>query len=204
MTHIYDIRGTNGSGKSHVVHQLLNSNETREITDNGRTQGIYIPSFQCAVLGQYKTVCGGCDQLPNANSVNTLVREFLLMREIKVIVLEGLLVSHTFQRYHDLAVEVERKGHRYNFLFLDTPLELCISRVESRRETKKPGQPKFNPRNLIKDFHQIDRVRLRMIEAGRSVKKLNHTKAVELVQEMIRDSYNQLKGQGVSIGEVQP
>lgn len=194
---IFDIRGTHGSGKSTCVHTLLA--EAKElgldikhhmedhVTPSGRTT----PKLRAykferygkpfVVLGPYKSQCGGCDALPSADTVTRLVRE--LHDPEGVLILEGIIVSHTFSRYHELATEI---GKDYNFLFLNTPLDVCIERVLRRREESGKSNDGFDPKNIIKDHGNIwTRVREKMTAEGHNVFVLDHTRSTEQFLEMI-------------------
>ena len=172
---IYDIRGTHGSGKSHVVHGLIaKDGDKKLITDaEGKVLGTYLPSFELAVLGKYDNVCGGCDQISPVDEIQRRVE--LFNREYKNVMLEGILVAHTHKRWSDCAKELGK----WRFCFLNTPLEQCILNVMKRRtEAGKPAE--FNEENLRKDFRQISvNVKRKMIDDGHVVVELDHKRSVE-------------------------
>ena len=174
---VLDIRGTHGSGKSYIPHYLLANNEHESIEEEGAHVGYWIERYDLAILGKYSNACGGCDGIKTADEVVRRVRSF--NEDYSIVMLEGILVSHTFKRYHELAQEIED----YRFLFLDTPKKACIARVLKRRKAK--GQTKeFNPKNLLHDHRQIwERVRPKMEEAGHTVMVLNYKTAVEQVEQ---------------------
>lgn len=178
---VFDIRGTHGSGKSTVVHTLLKSHDNLPILENGIHLGYHIPELDLAVLGKYQTACGGCDGIKTADEVVRRVR--LFAGEYKNVVLEGILVSHTFDRYNRLAMELSDYG--YIFCFLDTPLEVCINRVRSRR-VKSGNTKELNPSNVIKDWHRIwERLRLQCLQSGLTMEVLDwHNPVSELLEIM--------------------
>lgn len=182
---ILDVRGTHGSGKSSIVHSLLKTYEHEPIlSDEDKILGYYIPELDCAIVGRYSNQCGGCDGIKSAKEVCDRVVEF--SSKYKNVILEGILVSHTFSRYNELAVQLEDKN--YKFLFLDTPLETCIDRVKKRRELK--GNTKeLNPKNITKDWHNIWlKVRSKMVESGRTVVVLKHKNPLPKVLELLTES----------------
>lgn len=146
---VLNIRGTHGSGKSWIVHELLKSEHTVIRKDN-KIYGYFIPEYDLGVVGKYDTPCGGCDSIKSADMVCDRVRDFA--NEYRNVVFEGILVSHTFGRYRDLALE--RAADDFRFLFLNTPLAMCISRVKGRRAERGKTGP-FDPKNVIKDWHTI-------------------------------------------------
>ena len=168
---IFDIRGTHGSGKSHLVHTLLKKHKSRDIVEKGVRIGHYIPDIDCGIVGRYDRTCGGCDGIKTADEVVRRVR--MLKLKCKRVVLEGILVSHTFKRYADLAQDLGD----YNFLFLDPPLKVCIDRVVARRKERGNDKP-FDPKNVKKDHERIwERLRLQVKEAGLNVYELPYQRA---------------------------
>jgi len=157
---ILDIRGTHGSGKSYVVHSLgriystvvCGTSKPRivSIEEGGVLLGSHIPEIDCAVLGSYARVCGGCDGIKTADEVVRRVRMFA--ERYRNVVLEGILVAHTHSRYSKLATELRSKN--YKFLFLNTPLETCIGRVRARR-VQSGNEKELNTSNIVKDWWRI-------------------------------------------------
>lgn len=179
---VIDIRGTHGSGKSYIVHQLLGAFPgTPILDDDEQIIGYYLEDIETAVVGKYTTDCGGCDGIKTADEVVRRVKLFHGSEGVKNVVLEGILVSHTFARYSALAKGLED----YRFLFLDTPMEVCIARVQSRRLARANRKP-FNPRNLVKDWHCIwGKVRVKCQEAGHKVVVVSWQNPVDVVLEQM-------------------
>jgi predicted kinase len=176
---VLDIRGTHGSGKSWVVHQLLAAQPHVSIDEDGKQIGYHLPGIDTAVVGKYENVCGGCDQIATADEVCRRAR--LFHSKYRHVLLEGILVAHTFKRYSQLATELGD----YVFCFLNTPLKTCIARVLARRKAKGNAKP-FKPDNLIKDWHNIwDRVQRQCREAGHIVKVLDYRDPLKTVLEII-------------------
>lgn len=164
---VFDIRGTHGSGKSYLVHTLLKKYRSEPIIQKKKHIGYFIPDLDCGVIGRYSTACGGCDGVGKQDEVVRRIR--LFSRRYRHVVLEGILVSHTFKRYAKIA----KRAEDYRFLFLDTPLKVCISRVRKRR-LAKGNKKELDPKNVIKDHHNIwDSVRNKCIAAGCCVKILD-------------------------------
>lgn len=160
---VVDIRGTHGSGKSWLVHQVLDHYGKKEIKEDGKVIGYELKTIDGAVLGKYNNVCGGCDGIKTADRVVELARRF--SKEYTLVIMEGILVSHTYQRYHELALELDD----YTFCFLDTPKKICIQRTKQRRKEKGNTKP-FNPKNLLHDWNQIwVRTRQKMIDSEHTV-----------------------------------
>jgi predicted kinase len=173
---ILNIRGTHGAGKSFIVHQLLKAPH-EAIGDFG----YHIPQYDCGVVGKYSTTCGGTDGIKTADEVVQRVR--LFANTFRHVVFEGIIVSHTFQRYSELAKELEDKD--FWFLFLNTPLEVCLERVKARRLERGNEKP-LNPSNLVKDHHVIwNKVRKRCLEHHHQVKVLDWEDPLPQVIELL-------------------
>lgn len=165
---VLDIRGTNGSGKTWIMRQLLAQGAHLPIEENGKCIG-YSLGEGIAIVGRYTKTGGGCDGLKGGVvEVERVVRQ--LHPQYRHLLLEGIMVSHLYERFHKLALELGD----YRFLFLNTPLKTCIARVRARRWAKGNRKP-FDPKkNLVKDYERTwHRVRGRMVEAGHKVVVLN-------------------------------
>lgn len=197
MTRILDIRGTHGSGKSHVMHTLLEGNTKRkkpitgfcEYKQKEMTLGYDLGKYKnrpsTAIIGRYETQCGGCDGVGSADEICRRVRLFVRDLQYDNVLLEGILVAHTFKRYSELAKELEAEGHEYHFCFLSTPLATCITRVKQRRLKQGNTKP-FNPKNCIHDYNQIwRRTRAKMKEAGHRVTELEWQDPLPQVMELL-------------------
>lgn len=174
---ILDVRGTHGSGKSYIAHQLLSYGYEEIVGYNEYKKkesilGYSVPSLDLAIVGKYETQCGGCDGVGSSDEVCRRVRVFA--KNYRHVVFEGILVAHTFQRYHTLAMELVKDGYPYVFAFLDTPLQTCIERVKARR-VAKGNNKELNPNNITRDHHNIFTVvRRKCMAAGHTVIVLPH------------------------------
>lgn len=193
---ILDIRGTHGSGKSWVVHKLLQE----ELDANGRagvqyicegepggrrSVGTYCPGYDLAILGDYDRVCGGCDGIRTAEEVCRRVRVFA--SEYKNVLLEGILVAHTFRRYADLARDLllSEQKYKYAFCFMNTPYDECVRRVQERRVAR--GQPaEFDLFHITNDYRRChERLPIKFREAGYRVEILDWQDPMPQVRELL-------------------
>jgi hypothetical protein len=203
---VVDIRGTHGSGKTHVMRTLLGMTPWESYVGPGRASkkgpvkdrhlGFTSDEWNAAIVGNYDPAktSGGCDIIQDPEEVVRRVVHFSTAR--RLVFLEGILVAHTFQRYNDLAVELEGVGGgpfdeptglEYRFYFLDTPLDLCLERVRARNASSEAGNVRpFREDNVRKDHHNIwDLVRAKCLRAGRNVRILDYRRPVEqLVEEL--------------------
>jgi hypothetical protein len=191
---ILDIRGTNGSGKSYIPHNILQNFDYEFVLDTeGDHLGYYVPWLKLAIVGRYDSVCGGCDRIYSPGEVCDTVRA--LAEVYPNVMLEGLLVSHTFGRYDVLRQEFDD----YRFLFLDTPEAICKERVIARRVEKGNHEP-YDPKNMVKDWHQCRRVAEKFQAVDANVWWLDHRLAYEATIAMLRD----LKHRGLRRNEEDP
>lgn len=165
---IIDIRGTNGSGKSYPIAQLLNNHYHRvELWDTAHEKSCdvtVVPELELAVLGTYRTACGGADGITKQDAICDLIRSLYPM--YKTVIVEGSIVASVFKRWHDLAVEF---NDDYQFWFLSTPVDECIKGVLDRRQKAGNTKP-FDPhKTLIPRHEAILKVKDRLVEAKRVV-----------------------------------
>jgi hypothetical protein len=183
---VIDLRGTHGAGKSYVMHALLSEYDNEPIVKKKTKEhlGYYLKELNAVILGKYASVTGGCDGIRTPDEVVKRIKKF--NKKYDYVLLEGILVSHTFKRYSKLASKIGD----YRFLFLNTPLRTCISRVKKRRKAKGNIKP-FDPKNLRKDYVQIwKRTRIKCQEAGHYVKEVDYKRAFEIVKEELTTDEN--------------
>lgn len=161
MSTILNIRGTSGSGKSTAVRALFDET-TLSLRNGNKVENYHTPSRNLYTIGRYETACGGCDAVKTQDEVCDRVRTFAQQGHV---IFEGLLISHLFSRYHALDRELTALGHRYVWLFLDTPLEDCLTRVNARRTAKGVTDP-VNPQNTTQKWHDARRVFKKCQDAG--------------------------------------
>jgi len=122
-------------------------------------------------IGNYSgAACGGCDTVKTQNLVCSLVRHFA---QFGHVIFEGLIMSHLYARYVALSNELKDCGEHMVFLYLDTPIELCLDRIKQRR--LDVGNTKLlNPANTIGKHESIRKCYAKMEDAGMDVRWLHH------------------------------
>lgn len=170
---VIDLRGTNGSGKSWLMHKLLETYPHEPIHDSQTTKRTKIKGYclrikspgyhDTVLLGNYERNCGGVDSWPHT-TVTQMVREYSVA--YKLVLLEGVMVSHTLERYHQLACDLPD----YSFLFLNTPVMNCIGRVRARQYAKYGHVKEYDPKWLRYDHYRINgRIKRRLTEMGHRI-----------------------------------
>lgn len=178
---IISIRGTNGSGKSTIVRSILKKGNVYplygmlgpKLPEAERLQlpRAKVPTY---VLGPYPAAgFGGCDLISTIvsrpqtdsllpNTTNDSVEGLIARYAPKGHVLfEGVVVSYM---YGQVGLLMEKWGKDSVFLFLDTPLEECIRRVEDRRGERR--DPRLI-RNVTRKYEFGERLRKRLTLEGK-------------------------------------
>lgn len=158
---IFNLRGTNGTGKSTVAHELIKLSGAKPID---YWQGTRRPKPKAyagewkgvpfVILGSYETVCGGMDTITDINDAAALIVQYGTNENFPMMFYEGLFISHcmgTVARSMDEAGLKDRSIMGY----LDTPLETCLARVHGRRAERGITTP-FKEQNVIDDFQRVN------------------------------------------------
>lgn len=182
---IINIRGTSGSGKSTVVVRLMEATARKDLLkqvwyDGTRElliapgepvpakpavlRGYHIQSNSngesLRIVGKYETACGGCDGIKTQNEVQHRVQGW--HNDGHNVLFEGLLISHIYGRWAQLAKDNPGEFH---FAFLDTPLETCLARVAQRRAARGNDKP-LNPTNTEQKWKDARRVYHKALHDG--------------------------------------
>lgn len=167
-TKVINIRGTNGSGKSHLVRQWMRKVGYEPYP---RRQNLFGGDALCGpieyyrlrdggiVLGSYETACGGCDTMGTFAQIERAIRDRLKSKP-PYLIFEGIVVSTVFGTWFKFSQSIGGM----TWAFLDTPLTVCIERVYGRNRGARIGEDL-----LRRKFQSIDTVRLKAIESGEKV-----------------------------------
>ena len=183
----FNLRGTNGSGKTYVARKLIELSGAKPDKEFCHPkmkkpfiyQGVMFdkPFF---ILGSYETQCGGCDTIPSVAIVAELLGKLRDRRGI--VFYEGLMISHMIGTVGNA---VRDWGTDHIMGFLNTPLETCIARVRARRLEKGNDKP-FDPtKTLVGDYKAVQGAKKNAIAQGFVVKVVDHTCAVDDVLHML-------------------
>jgi adenylate kinase family enzyme len=169
---ILKIHGCSGAGKTTAVRELMKASKVtklRNIASKVEAYMLDVPGAEelVFVLGSYDNNCGGMDTVSSAADAMKLVNYYGKMGHV---VHEGLLQS-TY--YGAMGTDSKQYGDSYKYVFLDTPIDVCLERVVARRKSNGSIN-KFNPQ-LTKDKHAtIERLRKRLPDLGHRVEILQH------------------------------
>lgn len=195
---IINIRGTSGSGKSHLIRAImaLYARPTK-IFDRSIPEGKTKPRKQpigyicggdkgrmLAVVGHYETPCGGCDTIPNMERIFELVR--LAHSEGSHVLFEGLLISADIKR----TLALHDDGLPLKVIALETELEACLAGVNDRR-MKRMGN-KYTPvpsKNTESKFKGVKSSMRKLQANGVDARWCDRAGAFELVQSWLEQVY---------------
>ena len=178
---IVNLRGTSGSGKTTIVRRLMDAGDSEALGKQAvRTA---LPSFKWPLffIGRYNNVCGGMDTVPTQADCATWVYNTY---DHGHVICEGLLASGVGPKATLPAACISAAGPNAWFLCLDTPLEVCLERVQRRRDERGDDRP-FNPANTQAKWEQTRRAYQLLEEGGANVRWLPYETAYEKVLKML-------------------
>lgn len=187
---IINIRGTNGSGKTHLVRRLLAEHEHEVIYDQtGKKIVAYnLFNLNTFVVGRYDVACGGVDTMPKPkdmpdwNSMDVVEQEVRRYAKMGNVLFEGLIVSSVYGRWAKIAEEFP-----FTWAFLDTPMEVCRQRVGERNGGKllKNEELGLEKTHLGLVYRRCQTHLRRAQAAGLNVLVVNYERAYETIQEQL-------------------
>jgi hypothetical protein len=203
---VLNIRGTNGSGKSHLVHRLLKEYGAIPLGDGKKINAYRLENTNVYIVGRYETPTGGCDTIIDINDVNKYIKALAKRGHV---VFEGLVATGIAGRWIELARSMPRI--KWIFLTLDTPLKKCIRRVEERRRARGELKPMssagaakmrdaregtllarardagIDPRNvnIVAKAQAVRTSHLFLGKEGMDVRYINHERAYEIIKDLL-------------------
>lgn len=162
MALVINIRGTNGSGKTTLARRFLPPNlngdaqggpvdlvrfpspTKRDPGRQGVVEGYGNSSLRTIVVGSYKTACGGLDTINSFDRQHAAIRAAIRILERlppdpiqkavqDTVIAEGILASTVFGSWGEFASDLKETDHQFAFVYLQTPLEVCLERIKSRQ-----------------------------------------------------------------------
>ena len=195
---IINIRGTSGTGKSTLVTNLMDKYETvgtkqdyvlgKRDTIGPRTKMKtvgYTLENKVHIVGRYETKCGGCDTIKTQDQVFQLVVDAANNVKHDHVIFEGLLTCNSYGRWKELAEQ-----QPFFFLFLDTPIEVCLDAVIVRRmergKTRQEAEPDERTiYNLTRMYDTNQKNYGKCMQDGLNAAMVNRQEAWKLLQELI-------------------
>lgn len=187
---IFNLRGTNGTGKSTVAHSIISKSKAVPLELWPRTRrpkpkayGGTWKGVPIAILGSYETVCGGMDTITDINDARDLIIRYASDDNFPIVFYEGLFISHCMGT---VAKALDEEGFKDRLImgYLDTPLEECLRRVHARRAERGNTKP-FKEQNVIDDFQRVDWNRAKATREGWNTYWVDHLRAVDNVESWL-------------------
>lgn len=192
MATVWNIRGTNGSGKSHLVrcflppscwaepNAVLGHYPSPTRVDPDRVKPVpghvvnfheagYVP-FSVGAVGSYATPTGGMDGLPTFAVCRAAI--WRACSQAKHVLAEGVLASTVYGSWARFDDDLRAGGHRFVWVYMSTPIEVCLERIKHRQEAAgRVRQIKTD--QVINKVTAIARTYVRALDDGRDVLKLS-------------------------------
>lgn len=196
---IFNLRGTNGSGKSTVAHNLLKTTKAEPLEfwpkarkPKPKAYGGTYKGVPIAILGSYETVCGGMDTITDINDARDLIVQYGQDERFPIVFYEGLFISHCLGT---VAKGIDEAGlrDRLHMAYLDTPLAVSLERVHKRRAERGITSP-FKEQNVIDDFQRVNEWNFaKARREGWNAYYIDHTNAIKEVDKILSKAARGLK-----------
>jgi len=140
MSMIIQIKGSNASGKTTIVKQLIElSDSVRYLRwNNGKIYATVMDDLQWVAVGFYDDKpMGGCDRLHTVDHVKRAIVDIMDDYPDYAIVFEGMMISTIKSTFYNYLLELQDSDNICPvFVILRTTIDGCIARLESRRTHK--------------------------------------------------------------------
>jgi hypothetical protein len=154
-TQFINIRGTNGSGKTHLVRTRMKEvgaipyPRRRNLFGGTSLCSRRVEYYQLGdggvVIGTYENNCGGCDNIQEGYiRVQQLAMERMPEHPAYVL-FEGVIIGSTYKPW----LAFSQKVGGMLWVFLDTPLDVCVERVQQRNRGKPINLDRMREKHLV-------------------------------------------------------
>lgn len=192
---IIQLRGTSGSGKTHLVKEIMKLYEKRKpVFSQGRKRPIAyrLSDTKCpkelAVIGHYETACGGCDTISTPGKSYEIIFNQIKRNALdgRSVLFEGLLISGDL----NWTASLKELGIPLLIIELTVPLEECLKSVNNRRRNRLENKGKeftpVKPQNTKAKFKLCQKVCEKLEkDYGISVERLNREEAFNRIRELL-------------------
>ena len=170
---IINLRGTNGSGKSTIVREVMGHLQMHPffIEKRRRPIGYYSTEPKVWVVGHYETDCGGCDTITSLDNVYDEIHH-AVAKGFNVLY-EGIMASGEYRR----CAELHKTGHDIRVIALDVPIETCLESIQLRRagRTVGPHPPDSNALHTNSGYTEIQK---KPLDPTRTIRRLREVRSM--------------------------
>jgi len=180
---IINLRGCSGAGKTTAVREVLcRLGGAIPIVNGQASYTIPLPGGRpLIVLGDYGGPRCGCDTIATQEEIRRLVRHYSCQGHV---LYEGLLLSTIYAPYAALDRELKLAGLSTIWGFLDTPLDVCLARVQQRRDDAHTRR-KFDPEKTRVKWERQRRLYEKCHAAGLDARWVPYGEAADQVLEWL-------------------
>lgn len=182
---IIQIRGTSGSGKTSVMREVMKHFSWEKVYVPKRKKPLYYRHNGIVVMGHYEdSACGGCDTIGSAPQVWKEIQK-LDPVEASVVLCEGLLLSEDVKWATVMHEEEDEGGPGLRIVYLTTPVEECLRRIQKRRDAVGNTKP-LNPLNTTRRVGVIEKSRLKLLAEGVDCRRCSSEQAPRIIMKWLR------------------
>lgn len=189
---ILNLRGSHGSGKTWVSHQLILNNNYEAVVDPEWCREKHFVKPNCHkieggvnVVGRWKS---GMDGIFPQEIIEDMLEYWAPQGNV---VWENVMISANVGRWCVLAKKLESVNHSI-WAFFDTPLDVCIERVFNRREESAERGFSHRQENadvkldvLAGHWRRCRRAATRAFQDGIDVRWINHEYSYEQIHNLL-------------------
>lgn len=166
---IINIRGTNGAGKSTLMREIMEAWGPTEplIGPDGKEEAYLVKGVNAVVIGRYTTACGGCDTIKTQDESKARILKYA--ERGHDVLFEGILISTIFGPW----LEFSRANGGMVWAFMDTPLNVCLARIQKRNGGKPVKEDQVKGK-----YDGMARIAAKAAAAGEKVRYIDHRNAL--------------------------
>lgn len=181
-----NIRGCNGSGKTTLLRSLARDPGCfvveASVPDHNPIPITYTPNGW-AIIGDYTPASDGCvtaglDRIKTQAAAKAVIEFAGSNSALDAVLFEGIVVSTIYGPWH----EWSRANGGMIWAFLDTPLDVCLKRIQERNG----GKP-IKEDQVAAKFKTIARVREKALADGEKVRDIHWETALRDLKSILQD-----------------
>jgi len=191
---IFQIRGTNGSGKSTVAASFIKADAEEVVLTNypspikkdpERTKPVigYISNWAnygtICVVGPYDRQIGGLDRIPSFEVQREAIRAATKVADH--VICEGVLASTVYSSWADFFEEMGS----VTVIYLDTPLETCYERIRQRQIEATGEAKEIKVDQVAQKVKMIESTRIKFWKRGISTLYVPSEDAPHYIRKLI-------------------